>query len=292
MNLISTKLLVLLAASATFACAADHDPATNAAPDDADLVGVSQSAILAKVDVGYGDISFYKTTSEDGEVTLGVTETASAYATGTPFAATMSRKGHTLLELFKAVAPDQEPPADLVASHPVEAEKLKRPNSSVVTPDFDKNAPVQKALQACVDFIWQVPVDPRCYPWVNKRELTTTADAWLPVGTSNGDFTHMTGEMVTMGVCNPTGTATNITTAYNQDLNNPSYNIRMNNLVVPAYTQTRDWNITNATSGPDCTGYPICFANLHPARYAVHKTAGANATLMTAEINYNLGCLQ
>lgn len=284
-----STLAILAAASSMFACSSD-DSASSNDERSLDNVMAADTKILATVDVEYGTLEFYKTTSEDGTVNYGVSEYSSVYAASTPFTTTMANERHTLLEVFMGVAPDQEPPEELAAIHAAEAKQLGRETDAIEPAPFDRAAPVEKAAAGCVSHIWQSPAS-NCYAWKNKLELTTTGGDWLPVGDNSGDFDHRTGESVTMGVCNATSTPTVAHFLFNNDPNDGYYHWRRDPVSLAAYQQVRDWWVTSSVWGPDCTGYPVCFPNLHPAKYAVTHDPGANATLMTAEAYYTGGCL-
>lgn len=284
------KLIVLhgcacLAALGAFACAStESEKPSSDAPNTA-AVPNTQTKTLASIDVGYGKIQFQKSVASNGEEKLSIVEQASAYATSTPLDKLFSQKNLTSLETFMAIAPDQEPPQELVAAHAAETKNLGRKDTAIVKATFDKDAPVEKAVDACLNFVYAAPSD-GCYNWEHKLELQTTNGDWLNVGTYVGDWNLQTGR-VAMGVCNATGTATSGQVAWSRDFGDWNYDEWIG---IPAYTVQRWFEYNQATSGPDCVGSPICVAVSHPARYGVRQSGGPTDQLLTAYYEWNGLC--
>ena len=277
----SLKYFVVLAAFSIFGCGSSGpNESTSGGPEETARVN-TQRTTLATIDVGYGTIQFQKTVAANGDTSLSIQEQASAYATSTPLDALLLKQPLTALETFIAIAPDQQPPQELVDSQPGEAKQLGRADSSILSATFDKNAPVEKAVTACLNWVYAAPSN-YCYSWGNKLEYQTNGDAWLNVGAYIGDWGHPTGT-VTMGVCNATATATSGQVAWSRD---GSWNYE-GWVSIPAFIVYRWFEYSQVVYGPDCTGSPTCVPNPHWSRYGVHQSGGPVDQLLTGEYIWN-----
>lgn len=194
-------LLTLLLGSTLIGCAAetggefDEEVAATQIEDDS----ASRSRTLATVDVGYGEVSFHESVSEEGVVTTHVGELFPADYTSTPLD---QAAGHTPLEIFMAVAPDQHVPQSLLDSHETAAANLGR-GPEVIVPEFDKDAPVEKSAWSCRNFVMPSGcVGPNSYSYSHARYITATAGRQTTSLYLKKDPTFMTESSVVMGVCN------------------------------------------------------------------------------------------
>lgn len=239
-------------------------PAADAAP-------TIRTEVLAAVDVGYGTVEFVKHVGGEDEV-LGIAEVASAYAAHTPLDSAMGSGPHTLLELFIAIAPDQEPPAELVENHHAEAAALRRETDALLAVSFDADEPVEKSTQACRAAVY-APWTDSCWEWNKKLERTTSSSSvWLPVGDGINDWTHNTGLRVTMGVCNANNQSTwsQIAWDYTGEWQYGEWK------PVAEYTWRREWGIIISGKTP---------------RWGIHHAGGPSADLMSAELKFTGKCI-
>jgi hypothetical protein len=101
-----------------------------------------------------------------------------------------------MLELFLAVAPDQEAPQSLADAHELQAQQLSRESSEIVVPEFDRDAPIEKVTQACRNFVTP--------PYGICRYYSTTSekDAQWADGLNLGSSSFYTNGPVHQGLCN------------------------------------------------------------------------------------------
>jgi len=121
------SVLVMAAGIGLAGCAAETAADEN--------VETSESEIVARVDVGYGYITFHKAYDHAGNLITSVMEVSPNDIADTPLS--MIAEKHTALELFRAVAPDQAAPQVLVEAHELEAANLERDSDDVL--DFDED---------------------------------------------------------------------------------------------------------------------------------------------------------
>jgi hypothetical protein len=189
------SVVLLLAAGASLAgCSAGGVSEEGAGPG-----AVSEELAprtIAEVDVGYGKVIFQETDGADGGVEISVAEMSPNDYGSTPFNAIASLGQHTMLELFLAVAPDQEAPASLVDAHELQAQQLHRESSELVVPAFDRDAPIEKVTQACRNFVTP--------PYGLCRYYSTTSekDAEWADGLNLGSSSFYTNGPVHQGLCN------------------------------------------------------------------------------------------
>lgn len=167
--------------------------------------GGAVDTVLASLDVGYGTVSFHEVTLDDGSVLISGTENIPASYRNTPYQRLLA-EGHTSLEMWKSLLPNQAPPASLQRAHAAEATVLKRPTSEVIPGLFDRTAQIEQSASSCRSLanstVWKPVASDACYDyaWVNKRSsLAQTGDRWFGVIDNAGATTDSN---VTMGVCN------------------------------------------------------------------------------------------
>jgi hypothetical protein len=194
--------IFMLSLIATVACGADDesmsadtesaaqsgDPSAETAGPD---VEASDSDIVASVDVGYGTVQFHESRDENGEAMVMVSQLTPNTYGRTPLHETYEGNP-TTLEVFLAVAPDQEPPAALVEAHASQADALERPDHSIVAASFDADGPIAKSVAACEALAY--PQGVGCYTYRASKDDVYGENIDLD-RTSNGP-------RVNMGICN------------------------------------------------------------------------------------------
>lgn len=244
-----------------------------------------QDTILAEVDVGYGTVRFHEFTAPGGNKTLAIQELAPATLAKTPMDALQESGGLTSLEVFKAVAPEREPPQALVDSHAQEALAMGREDTRVLQARFDKDAAVEKSIASCEGWVYQVP-DPATQWNLRLSRNSVSGYQGLNLGRYVDDQGYATVGTVTLGTCNEsdvpiqTYLAWDDTQDNNSWLNSPWYDI-------PAYTAGRWWNFTNTRYYcPNPLPPPgLCLTQI-PIRYQIwaNSTSGKLYHLRTAEL--------
>jgi hypothetical protein len=264
----------------------------------ADEPSNSNDKVLGTVNVGYGVATFHEVTLEDGSTLLGLSETVpNTYGT-TPVQKMLT--GHTSLEVWKALMPDQPAPASLIAAQAVEAASLNRPNADVVPATFDKNAQIEMSAQSCANLasgtVFAPPAGDSCYSyaWVNRRtSVATSGDRVFGVIDNNNATTTAN---VSMGICNDS-----------------SVNVQGRILVMQAnstsYTPINAWatvqpgyigywynfrRVATSTSCPVPGG--LCFTNALPSAYRIegNSPAGASYYLYTGvlQTTFDSSCIK
>lgn len=290
-------LFLVLAMGSLAACGGDAQDTTSEAALNAETgpggEGSTEatSDIVASIDVGYGKINFHK-----GAPTAYISEQSPADYATTPLDSTIP--GHTTLEVFLAVAPNLEPPQELVDSHPYEIANLGRPDAEIVTPAFDANAPVEKASAACK--AWVLVEGGTCPNYAQTLKVTKDAAGGTQTLYLNNNSTYMTTSSVTLGVCNDSNTAFNTTLSWDNDGDS---NTAASDLTsapqasVAANQKIRYLNINKAEQ--PCTPVPpdtICIGQKKPTRYRIagYAPGGKALSLLTAKTttSYAPGCVR
>jgi hypothetical protein len=106
----------------------------------------------------------------------------------------------TSLEMFRAIAPEREPPAALVEAHAAEVQRLGRADDAVLEAAIDLERPIEKSVSSCESFIFAPPPSGSWTRQQGRNYLVN--ETWLPVGDSLSDWSHHTGNPVTFGACN------------------------------------------------------------------------------------------
>lgn len=155
-----TRFASVLSLSLLYACGGPGDldqalegepPVAEAAGSEAPSGELTQQGtrdIAASVDVGYGTVHFLERKNADGTVLIGIQEDVPSGYVTTPLDL-MLAEGHTHLEAFMALAPDQTPPDAYVTAHAAQAAALGRANGDIVPATFDPNAPIEKSTTHC-----------------------------------------------------------------------------------------------------------------------------------------------
>jgi hypothetical protein len=160
--------------------------------------------VLGTLDLGYGTVSFRETTHDDNSVSIQMVEDIPNTFNNTPVQRLIS-EGHTSLEMWKSLMPDQAIPSSLLRAHPAEAAILKRPTSDVIAGIFDREAPIEKSASSCralADaYVFKPVASTSCYDyaWVNKRYSAAASGTHFFHVISSGATTTSN---VTMGICN------------------------------------------------------------------------------------------
>jgi hypothetical protein len=194
--------LLALGFSVALASGCDVAP-TDGASDVVEAPGVDH--VLGSLDLGYGDVSFHEVTLEDGSVLVGLSENAPSGFETTPVR-TLIAEGHTSLEMWRALFPNQPAPDALVRRQPSEAAAIGRVNADVRVGKLDKDAQIPQSQAGCnslaaANVFKQIPSD-NCYDysWINQRYSTgTSGNSWMGVIDNAGAKTLSN---VTMGICN------------------------------------------------------------------------------------------
>lgn len=171
-SVLSLALLYACGGPAALEPAPEGEPP--AAPETAgaevssgELAEQATSDIAASVDVGYGTVHFMERKNADGTVLIGIGEQApSGYAT-TPLQL-MLAEGHTHLEVFMALAPDQTPPAAYLDAHATQATELGRANADILPAFFDANAPIEKSTTYCKSIATPTTLNGWTYTYSNR----------------------------------------------------------------------------------------------------------------------------
>jgi hypothetical protein len=184
---------LLLAAVSLTGCSAGDVSEEGAGPTQ---VSEDPPHTIAEVDVGYGKVIFQQTEGAEGGVEISVAELSPNDYGSTPFHSIASLGQHTMLELFLAVAPDQEAPQSLVDAHELQTQQLFRESSELVVPEFDRDAPIEKVTQACRNFV--TPPYGICRYYSTNSEK----DAQYADGLNLGSASFYTNGPVHQGLCN------------------------------------------------------------------------------------------
>jgi hypothetical protein len=194
--------LLALGFSVALASGCDVAP-TDGASDVVEAPGTER--VLGSLDVGYGTVSFHEVTLEDGSVLVGLSENLPAAFEKTPLQ-TLITEGHTSLEMWRAILPNQAAPDVLVQRQPLEAATLGRVNADLRVGKFDPSAQVPQSTTSCSNmansFIFAKPAGDAChdYSWTSVRAsgARSGVNQYGVINDSGGP----TLNNVTMGVCN------------------------------------------------------------------------------------------
>lgn len=269
-----------------------------ASSDPAGGVGeTSNDKVLGSVDVGYGTATFHEVTLDDGSTMIGLSESVPSTYGQTPVQKMLT--GHTSLEAWKALLPDEPVPASLTASHATEAASLNRPNADVVAATFDKNAQIEMSASSCGALangtVFAPLAGDSCYSyaWVNRRSsVATSGDRWFGVIDNNGATTTAN---VTMGICNDSSVNVQGRILVKQG-NSASYTpvYAAWATVQPGYIWYW-YNFSRVAYGP-CSGSPLCISSPLPSAYRVegNSAAGSNYFLYTGvlQTTFYPSCIQ
>ena len=209
------------------------------------------------------------------------------YLKNTPMVKLMTGARLTSLEIFQAIDPTHEAPAEIVAAHAGEALALGRPNSDVVKAVFDRNAPIEKSSAGCDAWVFAAPSSDPCEYW-GKRLGIDSAYGYpttnLPVGNSTSDFSYQTLSTVALGACNDTNNDEYDQFITQVDSTGPWINSSW--YTIAPWTGNRHWiNVSYVTYGAGCG-----LGCLHAGAYRVHGW-GSNVHLRSAEESYDGSCI-
>jgi hypothetical protein len=268
----------LLLAAGMVGCGGAGDTAP-----DTQNVTAAQEKLLAQVDLGYGSVQFDEVTI-DGIKAYSVSETAPGNLESTPFQALVESGKYTSLEIFLAIAPGKEAPVELVAAQSSQALALGRNSDEVLVAKYDPNTPVKKSAASCEAWTLQLPTGGADGYYLQKvqRSNSVSGGNLLAVGNGPADWGNWTSASVALGICNESSSAVQGRLWYDLSTDSSGWIARSWATLNPGY-MWRWWNFSYATSGPDCSGTPLCLPNAHPARYGV-EGSGALYDLRTAEI--------
>lgn len=192
-----SSLLILLPFTFSLACsgAGGADDVADAEGADTTLADAPQgkSSVIGVADVGYGLVTFHESVMPDGSIVGGVAEEKPSYVGETPIAQAFA-EGHTTLEVFMALLPNQEPPQSLIDGHQVQTAAAGR-TSEVQVPTIDLNLKVEKNLTQCKNHVLPASNAGRNYTYagtLSSDDVYGVQSLTLPATTSN----------TTAGVCN------------------------------------------------------------------------------------------
>jgi hypothetical protein len=281
----STYPLIIAALMSACGGTASTDPSIAGEPDPNGVTN-TESALLAKTDVGYGTIEFSTTTLADGRVAIVVTEMRSAYLKSTPMDTMLNgERPLTTLEMFKAINPDLAVPAQILAAHEIESAALGRQTNEVLHATFDRNAPIEKGSAACDGFVFATRTS--CHFWGNKQRMDFIGGfptVVLPLGRSNTDFSYQTMNFAALGACNES--SSNISERFMTQTDATGPWIFNPFFTVPPGTAARHW-VNVSRVGPDHCGIAFC---QHPGAYR-EQGNGSLLDLRAAEEFFDNSCV-
>jgi hypothetical protein len=161
---------------------------------------VVEAQEVAAVSVAGADIVFLQVEGDPG---ITIEERASIYAVETPMQQLWD-EGLTSLEIYSALAPDQEAPEALIAAHAEEVRALGRESDDVLLVELDLTRAQQKAVTPTqCNVVYRDPYNSNYDPWVSVRRLNhLTGTNELYTGSNpNSTFTYP-DQMVLLGICN------------------------------------------------------------------------------------------
>jgi hypothetical protein len=134
---------------------------------------------------------------------IDIHEEASIYAVETPMQQLWARK-LTSLEVFKALAPEREPPRALEAAHAPEAQALGRTSTEVLVVEFDHHRSVQKAVTPTqCNVMFSNPYNGNFGPWVNQVHRNNLTGMQSQCGGNDClDGVIYPDRVVLLGICN------------------------------------------------------------------------------------------
>ncbi len=270
-TLTGSLTLALLAPLGAFSAGCSTSPSTETgAPIEGEQAAVTS---LATLNVGYGTIEFQKLTAPDGSFHIGMQEFAPNTAISTPVDSLLTGRRLTSLEVFRAIAPDQQAPTLITEMHPVEAGALGRSDATVLSVAFDRNAPVEKSAASCD--AWALQDTNEFEDWDKVRKVNSVSgDKWLAVGNSVADWSFPTTARVTMGVCNESNVAIQGRIAWDTDADSVGW-IYSGFSTINVGIRWRWWNFSKST--PNCANVPpglICVSQF-AVRYGVNGVSPA-----------------
>lgn len=219
-----------------------ENEANDGLPSPEDLEEVDSALLLAEVDLGEINVKFLQRDRDDLG-TLELQEESSAYISESPLDS-LALQNLTFLEIFMAIAPEQEPPQALIDSHAAQAKSLNREDDSVREVEIDVAATTVKSTTVCDSVAFQ---DPEFWTRVGYRRSKNYIQGWDYLGV--WDFNFMNHGEVTMTWCNES--STDLLYAY-YDSTEQNQNWVCHSLgSIPAYKQKRFFKIvpTNYSNG-------------------------------------------
>jgi hypothetical protein len=194
----SPQTWAMLCVALAFPCACGADGALTLDPSagdptEADAAEAAPARVLAALSVGEGEVTFYVADTQNGpEVSVGE---AFPVGAASPMEELMAEKP-THLEVFLALAPDEEPPALLVDLHAEEAALRGRQDSSVRALDVSID---KWSLADCYAYIFNNQAGEFHNQW-GKVVLNLGTYGWVNLG---GSSSYTTEDQAAMGNCNP-----------------------------------------------------------------------------------------
>jgi hypothetical protein len=252
--------------------------------------GSLNEKVIGSADVGYGTVRFHEVKNLDGTTSVFLSEEASNVTVRTPLDLAI-REGHTNLEMWQTLLPNEKAPATLSAMHALEASRLGRANDAVVAAHFHKDAPVEKSAKSCANWVYEDVADDMCtaYTWGNFRRIdNTSGDKALHVGQN---WAFATTSNVTMGICNDSDV--NVKGRIGVDVGgdgSDAYAFRGWATVKPG-SKHRWFNFSTTANGSTCspgdTG--LCLSFPLPSRYRIEGSSpdGKVYHLKTGELQSN-----
>jgi hypothetical protein len=255
------------------ACSAEGGDPTNSGAPDAATATAAQRTLVAEVESGGARVEFLQLQTAE-QTLLAIRESGPVTSQVMPVERLSAEYRLTMLEVFYALSPNAEAPRLLVDAHPEQAAALGRQDTSeVVRVAFDANAPVEKSIASCEQWVFPVSQSSEI---VNKQSLNNASgDNWLPVGTS---WSYSTSGQVTLGMCNDSATAGSTQIAWDMEGDSASW-IYSGVFSSPAGSRQRWYPFSRNVFGA-CEGL-VC--PVFPTRYGV-EGIGTLYHLKTGEV--------
>ncbi len=279
----SSRFGILSAVLCVFGCASE-DAATNGDKVNAEVVEQpATDRVVASLELGYGTLNFHSITADNGTTAVYAQETHSAYLSDTPLDRLISKENPTNLELFLAIAPEQEPPQELLDSHAGEAKQRLRDNADVRAPAYDRDAPVPKGTAAaCSNWVYEVPNGNYLATSKRARDNVSGLQSLCVGGT--GTTCPLTGRNVTMGICNESNQPMTMQWKWAM-ANAPSTWYTSGTATIPAFSAAKQFNL-NLTTGVSC-GTPSnpCIQILYP-KYNLYGSSASGQPYRMRTVEY------
>ena len=268
----------------------DATTSQDGAPSFNNTVEGPSALVLTELDLGEIKVAFLQTPTEDGSI-LSIAEIGSAYATSSPMDKLMEQE-LTYLEIFKALAPNQDAPIELIDAHAQQVVEFNRENDDVLEVTVDLSQPIEKSVAACESWVFELSPN---YGWDNRRGINWTSGyKWLPVSdTSNTDWGYFTTRTIALGVCNESSQSIPMQFAWDNEIDGANWSyVSLGNL--GGYYYYRYWNSyviygNCYSSGGQCvgdcmctgSGCTLCIPNSYGTRWAINAN-GTSYHLKTA----------